>query len=268
MQILRDVGTVKHDDRHNRYIVSINSPKNLKYFKKYAKKLNIHYTEQNPNYTRDVGTVKHDDRHNRYIVSINSPKNLKYFKKYAKKLNIHYTEQNPNYTRSSSYRSVFFKCNKGVGDERYFCAYCGCLLHKDDVTVDHVFPVAAARDKKIYQRLLKWFGITNINSNKNLAPACSYCNRKKSASDHVFPVAAARDKKIYQRLLKWFGITNINSNKNLAPACSYCNRKKSASMGLWLWKGYLGRNSFFWLVFHSFSFILFSFLLSFLFCLL
>ena len=170
---------------------------------------------------RDVGTVKHDDRHNRYIVSINSPKNLKYFKKYAKKLNIHYTEQNPNYTRSSSYRNVFFKCNKGVGDERYFCAYCGCLLHRDDVTVDHIFPVAAARNKRFYQRLLKLFGITNINS-----------------------------------------------NKNLAPACSYCNRKKSASMGLWLWRGYLGRNSFFWLVFHSFSFILFSFLLSFLFCLL
>ena len=83
--------------------------------------------------------------------------------------------------RSLDYRQVFFRNNPGVFGHRYFCSYCGKLLSRKDVTVDHLYPVNAAQTDLRMQKKLKRNGYKNINDPKNLVPACMRCNKKKGA---------------------------------------------------------------------------------------
>jgi hypothetical protein len=81
--------------------------------------------------------------------------------------------------RSSDYRATFFKNNPPFISDKYFCTYCGRLIRKDKVTVDHLYPVGAAKRSVSLQRKLKRRGINNINDVKNLVPACKRCNSNK-----------------------------------------------------------------------------------------
>lgn len=83
--------------------------------------------------------------------------------------------------RSNSYRSNFFKEYPPLSNGKYRCVYCGKSLGKSDTTVDHLYPVRIAKKSIHYQKKLKKMGIDNINSIKNLVPACKKCNSKKSA---------------------------------------------------------------------------------------
>ena len=59
------------------------------------------------------------------------------------------------YTRSSNYRMVFFEENKPAFRNKYYqCAYCGRLLTKDTVTIDHLLPIQKVKrnkDRNVYK---------------------------------------------------------------------------------------------------------------------
>lgn len=122
-----------------------------------------------------------------YIKNVDDDKNLKNITGLCKKYHIPYKAINADYDRDTSYRKRFFSNNHGIHN-KYFCAYCGKILTPEEITVDHITPVAAARKSKFAQRILKLFGITNINCNKNLAPSCRECNSKKGANIGLWPI--------------------------------------------------------------------------------
>ena len=74
------------------------------------------------------------------------------------------------YTRSSNYRMVFFEENKPAFRNKYYqCAYCGRLLTKDTVTIDHLLPIQKVKRNK------------DRNDPRNLVAACDTCNKKKGS---------------------------------------------------------------------------------------
>ncbi len=83
--------------------------------------------------------------------------------------------------RSCNYRAEFFKRNQPFVGDYYFCSYCGRLIHKNKVTVDHLYPVNGAKKSIKLQKKLKRKGYADINDPKNLIPACKECNQRKSA---------------------------------------------------------------------------------------
>lgn len=92
--------------------------------------------------------------------------------------------------RSKDYRKKYFESHKTFLNKFYFCAYCGKMCKKENVTIDHIVPIAATTAGKgsgmtmkssfKMQKRLKKRGIYDINSDKNLTVACWTCNRKKS----------------------------------------------------------------------------------------
>ncbi|MBM6840108.1 hypothetical protein H6A03_00925 [[Clostridium] spiroforme] len=86
--------------------------------------------------------------------------------------------------RSHDYRSSFFQTNLGLFNKgRYYhCAYCGRILKKNDIQVDHIFPVYMVKDSNFTnfnKKVLKLFHITNINCTRNLVASCKKCNQQK-----------------------------------------------------------------------------------------
>lgn len=118
---------------------------------------------------------------------------------YCKKHFLKYTVISEEYIRSSNYRQNFMKTQ----NKKYIiCAYCGFPKPTKSITVDHIIPVDKVKKNQKGARLL----------------------------------------------MKIFKIENVNSMKNLAPACSFCNRQKSAKMGMWIIRGYLGKNKPLWII--------------------
>jgi DNA-directed RNA polymerase subunit RPC12/RpoP len=101
-------------------------------------------------------------------------------KAFCQKYGLQFSIDLPQYRRNSNYRKTFFESRPGLfGRDFYFCTYCGKLLKKDNITVDHMFSVKAVQRSKFLKRSLKWFGIENINDSKNLVAACPRCNERK-----------------------------------------------------------------------------------------
>lgn len=99
------------------------------------------------------------------------------------------------WTRDPYTRDKFFRThNDGKPDEYgknkagkkvgfYRCAYCGKLVEKSQVEVDHIVPVNAVRaNDSIYRDFLKDLGCESVNDSRNLVAACRECNQKKGAS--------------------------------------------------------------------------------------
>lgn len=103
---------------------------------------------------------------------------IKKIRKYCYRHNINCCLINTNFERGSSYRRTFFSANKDIKGH-YFCAYCGRYIPKNKITVDHIIPIYSVKYSPLKQKIVKSFGIDNINTEKNLAPACSKCNLKK-----------------------------------------------------------------------------------------
>ena len=83
--------------------------------------------------------------------------------------------------RSGYYRRKFMATHNPQIGPFYICAYCGKLLLKKNVTVDHLYPVKeAARDPRVMKKLRR-MKIYNVNDQKNLVCACEHCNKKKAA---------------------------------------------------------------------------------------
>ena len=90
-----------------------------------------------------------------------------------------------NYSRGDHYRKTFFDANKGLfgNGNYYWCAYCGRIFSRKNITVDHLIPVnkvLQGKEKEKYRRKLRLHGITDVNQAENLVAACRSCNLKKS----------------------------------------------------------------------------------------
>lgn len=101
--------------------------------------------------------------------------------KFCKRHNLIYKVENEFSVRSTDYRDTFFKTKAPTIGNFYFCSYCGRLVHKDNLTVDHLYPVDKAQKNIRLQKHLQRKGLSSINDIKNLVPACASCNSKKRA---------------------------------------------------------------------------------------
>ena len=109
-----------------------------------------------------------------------------YIKK-AKFFRLEYSWIDARYERSSNYRGEFFR-HYHSWNHRYRCVYCGKRVK--DVTVDHIIPVKAARDRALARFYLFLTGIRDVNHYRNLVPCCEKCNRKKADKIGLYPLRA------------------------------------------------------------------------------
>ena len=101
-----------------------------------------------------------------FIIIKNLDKNkIKKIKRYCNKKKLRYNLINSSFERGSAYRRTFFNSNKSVHNH-YFCAYCGRYIPKEKITVDHIIPIYSVKYSPFKQKILKMFGINNINCEK------------------------------------------------------------------------------------------------------
>ena len=79
---------------------------------------------------------------------------------------------------------------------------------------------------------------------------CAYCGKKKPKDkitiDHIFPVHCMEKYPAVRRRAALFGIHGSNDMKNLCTAGMRFNQKKEAKMGIWILKGFLGKQPWYW----------------------
>lgn len=91
-----------------------------------------------------------------------------------------------SYSRNAHFRADFFANNKPIiknGKPYYRCVYCGRHFQKNQITIDHLYPIHKVKNssfRNINRKLLKKLDIEDINDCKNLVAACSSCNKRKS----------------------------------------------------------------------------------------
>lgn len=110
---------------------------------------------------------------------INIAQYRKYKRKYKRYKGVKIKIIDSRYNRDNQYRNTYFSQFHGGLFGLYRCAYCGKLLRKKDVTIDHIVPVSRAGDSYLCKIFLKYVGVDNVNSVKNLTASCSKCNSRK-----------------------------------------------------------------------------------------
>lgn len=111
------------------------------------------------------------------------------------------------FTRNDSYRQTFLRGKRGLFGTRslYCCSYCGRLLTRTQMQVDHCIPVEGAKSSRFVRTYIRLVGLFS-------------------------------DKKTREQ--------GINGLWNLVPSCPKCNNKKSDKRGLWVVRGIIGRYLF------------------------
>lgn len=100
----------------------------------------------------------------------------------AKKLKISVADT--EYKRNSKYRDNYMEAH--MDDKIHICAYCGWPIKKENITIDHIFPVDRTSKNLRLQRQMKKFGIEDINSEKNLCVAHKSCNSRKGSKTGIW----------------------------------------------------------------------------------
>lgn len=119
----------------------------------------------------------------RYLTgTVNSMCKFYSLKTYCVKNKLKFEIDNSFGVRSADYRKVFFSKNKPILNKWYICSYCGKLINKKYITVDHLYPVAEASSNYRLQKKLKRKGFVDVNDPRNLIAACLKCNQRKSSS--------------------------------------------------------------------------------------
>ena len=54
--------------------------------------------------------------------------------------------------------------------------------------VDHIVPIDRMKKSALTRKIMKLFGIVNVNDSKNLASACSRCNARKGNNGGIWIV--------------------------------------------------------------------------------
>lgn len=80
------------------------------------------------------------------------------------------------YERSATYRTEYIQANPPVHGKFYICAYCGKIVSKGHMEVDHIVSIDLANRRRLYRLMVPKDG---INSLHNLTASCSACNESK-----------------------------------------------------------------------------------------
>lgn len=85
----------------------------------------------------------------------------------------------PKYEQSDDYRYQYIRAHPGFMGKYYLCPYCGRVMLKKTMQVDHIVFISLA-DKHQAYRVLVPDG--NINNLHNFTASCHKCNNRKSGS--------------------------------------------------------------------------------------
>lgn len=99
------------------------------------------------------------------------------------------------YIRDNKYRDNYFRV---FPSDVYRCVYCGKILPKEKITIDHIFPVNKA-NTKAGRKYIKKNDLSGINDIRNLVPCCKRCNSKKRTKTGIWLIRA----KIGQKGIIW-----------------------------------------------------------------
>lgn len=113
-----------------------------------------------------------------------------------------------NYSRGDHYRKTFFDANKGLfgNGNYYWCAYCGRIFSRKNITVDHLIPVnkvLQGKEKEKYRRKLRLHGISDVNQAENLVAACRSCNLKKSTKTGIWVLRGRMGRHGWLWVIRW-----------------------------------------------------------------
>lgn len=115
--------------------------------------------------------------------------------------------------RSDTYRQDFLRNNKGIFNRYYICCYCGKIISRKNMQVDHHIAINLVRKNPYYKM---WFRLRNF------------------ATNLVGRTASLVTGKPYKPQ------KGVNVDYNLIPACIKCNHAKSDLGGKWIVRGYIG----------------------------
>ena len=85
----------------------------------------------------------------------------------------------PKYERSDDYRYQYIRAHPGFMGKYYLCPYCGRIMLKKTMQVDHIVSISLANKHRAYRVLVP---DGNINNLHNLTASCPKCNNRKSNS--------------------------------------------------------------------------------------
>ena len=142
-----------------------------------------------------VETGKYGERHHPYLCDLGllqisenvfsgevSARVSYKIKRFCKENQLKFIYVNEYGYRGEHYRKDFFQNNKPIFYDSYFCAYCGKVINKKNMTVDHIYPIDKVRSDLRLQKKLKRMGIEDVNAPQNLVAACKRCNQKKGTN--------------------------------------------------------------------------------------
>ncbi len=134
----------------------------------------------------------------------NDKEGIKHIRKFCRHRFLRCVLCDDSMERSTTYRANFFKSDKGIfgGGKYYFCAYCGRVLSKRKVAVDHIIPVALANSSLRYRKMLTVRGVKTVNDVRNLTASCFKCNSKKGSSGGLWIIRGYFGKSWIRVMLK------------------------------------------------------------------
>ena len=142
-------------------------------------------------------------RKNKYWEMKNvSSKKMKKIKRFCKRhlLNIEVIDQ--RFTGSNNYRKDFFEHYKPFFLKYYFCIYCGRLISKKNLQVDHIIPIHKAKTSKWVRWYLRKFP-KGVNDYRNMGAACCYCNLEKSSKMGLWVLRGRIGKSNAFQVIRW-----------------------------------------------------------------
>lgn len=83
------------------------------------------------------------------------------------------------YERSDDYRYQYIRAHPGFMGKYYLCPYCGRIMLKKTMQVNHIVSISLANKHRAYRVLVP---DGNINNLHNLTASCPKCNNRKSDS--------------------------------------------------------------------------------------
>lgn len=83
------------------------------------------------------------------------------------------------YKRSEDYRNRYILNHPGIFGKFYMCPYCGRIMTRNSMQVDHIISINLANEHRAYRILVPNDDINNI---RNLTASCPECNNRKSDS--------------------------------------------------------------------------------------
>lgn len=120
-----------------------------------------------------------------YRGKLSSARRIRRIERFCRKKGLRIRILNVYGRRGGSYRRVYFEHHRPDFLGMYYCVYCGKLLPRRRVTVDHLYPVRGASSSLAVQKKLRK-KLGGINDPENLVASCLRCNQEKGSSTDPF----------------------------------------------------------------------------------